>query len=138
MDNASEFFSAVTSGEDWKGIKIDDDYSIWLIDNKERSVLPAEGYKELVALSFIYGLNKAAAYNAPVLMDFVLGRLDEKHQKAVVSRLSDFSDQVLIFLLDSELNSPNVRKGLESIKSFDYYITKDNITGNSIVEERKV
>ncbi len=126
IQNASKFFNGVASAEGWTGVSIENDYSIWLLDGKKRYILPSEGYKEIVALSFIYGLNKAANYKAPVVMDFVLGRLDSERQLAVVNSLHDFADQILVFLLDTEIQSEAVERRLGSISSSRYIIERSD------------
>lgn len=137
IKSASEFFKGVTDGGEWSGIKIDDDYSVWLVDSTGRQILPGEGYKEMVALSFIYGLNKAATYNAPVMMDFVLGRLDSKHQLGVAENLSDFSDQILAFFLDTEIQLDDVRTELHSLETSHFTIQRNAKTGLSTIRETR-
>ncbi len=134
---ASKFFASVAGEEEWKGIAIDNDYSIWLLNREGKSTMPSEGFKELVALSFIFGLNKAASHKAPVVMDFLLGRLDAKHQIGVVNNLYDFTDQAIVFLLDTEINSDGVRKRLESSAAQQFLIEKNWESGNSSITELK-
>jgi DNA sulfur modification protein DndD len=135
VENASKYFEMIAKEGGWRGIDIDPDYSTWMLDKKGRKILPSEGYKELVALSLIYGLNKAASYKAPVIMDFVLGRLDKARQLEVVNNLSDFAEQVLILLLDSEIQSETVRRKLDSLSTEEYLISRDKSTGRSNFEE---
>jgi DNA sulfur modification protein DndD len=131
VQNASRFFEHIGKEGGWQGISIEEDYSTWMLDRKGRPVPPSEGYRELVALSLIYGLNKAASYKAPVIMDFVLGRLDKARQLEVVNNLSDFADQVLILLLDSEIQSDDVRRKLDSLSAAVLSIERDKSTGSS-------
>lgn len=133
IENASTFFESAAAKEGWKGVTIDDNYSIWLLNNKGRRSLPSEGYKELVALSFIFGLNKAASYKAPVVMDFVLGRLDLERQFGVASNFDDFADQVIVFFLDTEIQSEPVQRKLDSLAAARYSIIKDKTSGTSSI-----
>ena len=137
IKSASDFFKGVTENGAWSGIRIDDDYSVWLVDSKGRQVLPGEGYKEMVALSFIYGLNRAATYNAPVMMDFVLGRLDSKHQLGVVENMADFSNQILAFFLDTEIQLEDVSSKLRNLETSHYIIQKDSKTSLSTIRETR-
>ena len=135
IKSASEFFKGVTEVGQWNGIRIDDDYSVWLVDTKGRQVLPGEGFKEMVALSFIYGLNRSATYNAPVMMDFVIGRMDSKHQTAVVENLADFASQILAFFLDTEIQLEDVSSKLRRLETAHFTIQKNGKTGLSTIKE---
>jgi len=134
VENASRFFLNVAPKEGYKGINIEDNYSIWLLDKNGMREKPSEGYKELVALSFIYGLNKAASYNAPVVMDFVLGRLDSYRQLAVATNFRDFAEQIILLLLDTELMAEGVNTKLDSMAAQKCLISRNLKNGRSSVE----
>ena len=122
---ASEYFDRVSGNGNWKGIEVDDNYSIWLIHPNGERVPPSAGWSELVALSLIYGLNKAASYEAPVVMDFVLGRLDSTRQLTLVNNLSDFANQIMILTLDSEIATSAVRNRLDQLSAAVYNVSRD-------------
>lgn len=138
VENASHFFTNVAPKEGYNEISIENDYSVWLLGKNNEIEKPSEGYKELVALSFIYGLNKAASYNAPVVMDFVLGRLDSIRQLAVVNNFRDFAEQIIVLLLDTELLAEGVSSRLDSLSAQKYYINRDLKSGYSSIEVRQI
>ncbi|HEV2139164.1 MAG TPA: AAA family ATPase [Nitrososphaerales archaeon] len=134
VENASRYFSNIAGDAGWKGIEIDEDYSIWLINAQGRRILPSAGWNELVALSLIYGLNKAASFKAPVVMDFVLGRLDSVRQLAVTDNLGDFADQVVLLLLDSEIQLESVERKIRFLSVAGYKVARDGSKATSVVE----
>jgi DNA sulfur modification protein DndD len=111
-ENATELMLSVVRKPDWGKLTIEDDYSIQLYD-KSGVVIPrkdiSDGEKEILALSFIYGLKEATERAAPVVIDFLLGRLDLEYQDSVAENLHRFGDQVLYFVLDSELTEDRKR-----------------------------
>lgn len=137
VEQASRYFTAITSDAGWRGIEIDGSYSIWLVNSQGRRTIPSAGWNELVALSLIYGLNKAASYKAPVVMDFVLGRLDSQRQRAVADNLTDFADQIILLLLDSEIQSENVENKIRFLSAANYVVTRDGSSSMSTIEQVK-
>jgi len=140
-EEASRTLKTIAAREvTWGRIKINDDYTVELCD-KAGNVVPrkglSDGQKEILALSFIAGLKAATERTAPVVIDYLLGRLDEDYQDNVADELSGFGEQLLYFVLDSEL-TPGRRKVLEKQSNEWFTITKDPKTGISQIKGASV
>jgi DNA sulfur modification protein DndD len=133
QDGASKFMLSIVRKPNWDRLAIEEDYSIQLYD-KKGSVIPrkdiSDGEKEILALSFIHGLKHATERSAPVVIDFLLGRLDVEYQDIVAAYLDKFGDQVLYFVLDSELTE-NRRELMRKYAKAWYLISYDAETETS-------
>jgi DNA sulfur modification protein DndD len=117
----------------WGRIVIDENYTVELYD-KNGEAIPrsslSDGQKELLALSFIAGLKSATDRVAPVVVDYLLGRLDVEYQDNVAAEMQTFGDQVVYLVLDSELNKER-RETLKKQANEWFFIKKDARTGVS-------
>jgi DNA sulfur modification protein DndD len=98
-------------------VSIKDDYTLHIIDHDGIEIDNegiSAGEKQILALSFIAGLNRSTEKKAPVLMDTPFGRLDHEHKTNVMEFLHDISDQVMIFTTDEDVNEENI----DLIKNF--------------------
>ena len=106
---ASEVFQRLTNKPDvYEGIVLDEDYNLriktesGLRDVETQS--PSAGQTQIIAYSFIAGLNNYTARQAPVIIDTPLGRLDPIHKDRLISYYPQFSNQVIILYQPSELS----------------------------------
>lgn len=106
---ASEVFRRLTNKPDvYEGIVLDNDYNLriktesGLRDVETQS--PSAGQTQIIAYSFIAGLNNYTARQAPVIIDTPLGRLDPVHKDRLISYYPQFSNQVIILYQPSELS----------------------------------
>lgn len=106
---ASEVFQRLTNKPDvYEGIVLDEDYNLriktesGLRDVETQS--PSAGQTQIIAYSFIAGLNNYTAREAPVIIDTPLGRLDPIHKDRLISYYPQFSNQVGILYQPSELS----------------------------------
>lgn len=133
QDGASKMMLSIVRKPNWDRLVIENDYSIQLYD-KNGSVIPrkdiSDGEKEILALSFIHGLKQATERSAPVVIDYLLGRLDIEYQDIVAANLDKFGDQVLYFVLDSEL-TPHRRELMEKHVNAWYTIDYDPSAASS-------
>jgi DNA sulfur modification protein DndD len=106
---ASEVFQRLTNKpEVYEGIVLDKDYNLriktesGLRDVETQS--PSAGQTQIIAYSFIAGLNNYTAREAPVIIDTPLGRLDPIHKDRLISYYPQFSNQVVILYQPGELS----------------------------------
>lgn len=93
------------------------------------------GERQLLAISIIWGLARAAGRPLPVVIDTPLGRLDSVHRSHLVERyFPSASHQVILLSTDQEIDE----SGLERLKSsvgLSYRLTYDGREQSSRVEK---
>lgn len=106
---ASGVFQRLTNKpEVYEGIVLDEEYNLriktesGLRDVETQS--PSAGQTQIIAYSFIAGLNNYTAREAPVIIDTPLGRLDPIHKDRLISYYPQLSNQVVILYQPSELS----------------------------------
>lgn len=88
--------------EEYKGVKIDDDYTLGIYLKSRDIVNPEEinfsaGEKEALSFAFIAGLNQASGKAAPLVMDTPFGHLDPEHKQNIINSLPELPSQVIVF-----------------------------------------
>ena len=63
----------------------------------------SQGEKQIVAFSFIMGLNQYADRNAPLVMDTPIARLDMEYRQNLAALLSDLDEQIILLVTDASL-----------------------------------
>lgn len=111
-------------------IKIDKlNYDISLISKGGLSVNPdklSAGERQLLGVSMLWGLAKAAARPLPAVIDTPLGRLDSSHRENLIERyFPDASHQVILLSTDEEIYGDYYQK-LKPFISRSYTITYDD------------
>jgi DNA sulfur modification protein DndD len=107
-EEANKVFRQLTNKpEAYDHLKIADDYSLYIINNKgeveDRTKISA-GERQIVALSFIAGLARATRQEAPVVMDTPFGHLDKDHKTNVIHFLPNLASQVIILATDEDID----------------------------------
>lgn len=107
QQKATAAFKELTTDESYKGLQINQNYGLTIIDEKGREVsLRSAGAEQIVALSLIDGLNQTGRSAGPVIMDTPFGRLDPRHRSKVLQYLPKASNQVVLFVHEGEVD-PN-------------------------------
>ncbi len=112
-NRTSETFKELTNkGDVYEGIKITPDYKLQVkTDSATRDVqeqAPSAGATQIIAYSFIAGLNNYTARKAPVVIDTPLSRLDKEHKNNLIQYYPEFSDQVIILYQPRELEEDDI------------------------------
>jgi DNA sulfur modification protein DndD len=102
--DASDIFKQLTTEKAYSGLRINETYGLALLDHDGNPVPGrSTGAEQIVALSLIGGLNKAAVREGPVVMDTNFGRLDRPHRLNVLRFLPELGPQVIILVHSGEL-----------------------------------
>lgn len=97
-------FKAMSTQTAYKGLKINENYGLSILDqNDDEVLLRSAGAEQIVALSLIAGLSHAGRPAGPVIMDTPFGRLDTKHRKNILGYLPNSASQLILFVHDGEI-----------------------------------
>lgn len=112
-EHTSQIFQELTNKDDvYEGLTISKDYELDVKtisgsrDVEEQN--PSKGARQIIAYSFIAGLNKFTAREAPVVIDTPIGRLDPEHKANLINHFPDFRDQVVILYQPGELDEKDI------------------------------
>jgi len=112
QDETSEVHRMLTNKPQvYSSVRINDDYTFSLVDKEGKTVSNegiSPGEKEILALSFIAGLNRSTDKEAPIVMDTPFARLDNVHKTNVLKFLRNLGDQVVILSTDQDINASNI------------------------------
>lgn len=114
-DFATEAFGRLTTETTYKGLKINENYGLTIVDREGRDVLQrSAGAEQIVALSLIDGLNRTARKTGPIIMDTPLGRLDLKHREQVLRYLPEMGEQVILLVHEGEIRKDEIMESLSA------------------------
>jgi DNA sulfur modification protein DndD len=113
-------------------------YHLNLLD-RDGEPLPHErlsaGERQLLAISIIWGLARAAGRPLPIIIDTPLGRLDSMHRKHLIERYFPVaSHQVLLLSTDEEIDEGGLDK-LRPAVGYTYRMIFDERQGYSRIEK---
>ncbi len=112
---ASESFKRMTTQKAYRGLDINPNYGLSILDSAGRRVsLRSAGAEQVVALSLIDGLNRTGRAIGPVVMDTPFGRLDPKHRDNILTYLPTVTSQFVLLVHAGEIRPET---DLASIKS---------------------
>jgi len=120
--HASNIFEELTNKNDvYEGLTISEDYELdvkTISGNRDiEEQNPSKGARQIIAYSFIAGLNKFTAREAPVVIDTPIGRLDPEHKENLISYFPNFRDQVVILYQPGELEEEDIEQMGDNISS---------------------
>jgi DNA sulfur modification protein DndD len=121
---ASEMFvKLVRDPSAYQGIHISRDYRVDLVGQWGEDVKTSEGGKQLVALSLIGALKRAAVRGGPVVLDSPLARLDLKHRANVLQTwVPELGNQAILLVQSGELTEKQARDIMGSRIGQEYRI----------------
>jgi DNA sulfur modification protein DndD len=121
---ASEMFiKLVRDPQAYQGLRISRDYRVDLVGQWGEATKTSEGGKQLLALSLIGALKRAAVRGGPVVLDSPLARLDLEHRENVLQTwVPQLGNQAILLVQSGELTEEQAR----------------NIMGNRIGQEYRI
>ena len=101
---ANDAFKHMTTQKSYRGLEINDNYGLQIIDASGRPVaVRSAGAEQIVALSLIDGLNRTGRAAGPVIMDTPFGRLDLNHRDNILSYLPSVTSQFVLLVHSGEI-----------------------------------
>jgi DNA sulfur modification protein DndD len=112
-------------------------HAITLLDADGREVAPGRlsaGERQLLGVSLLWGLARAAGRPLPVVIDTPLGRLDGPHRGRILDAyLPQASHQVVVLSTDTEVDEAALAR-LGSAVSHTLHLVHDEATGSTRVD----
>jgi DNA sulfur modification protein DndD len=103
-ERATEAFREMTTQKSYRGLRINNNYGLSIVDEHGDEVtVRSAGAEQVVALSLIDGLNRTGRAAGPVVMDTPLGRLDLKHRDNILSYLPKVTSQFALLVHSGEI-----------------------------------
>jgi len=115
-ENTKKYFLSFLREEGlFRDVMIDHDYKVSVINNQGWNNLGAlsAGQYLILGYAFVVALRTITGYQAPVIVDTPLGKLDPTHQDNITKNLPKLLDKAqLVFLVTSSEYTPTVQKNL--------------------------
>lgn len=122
---ANAAFMQMTTQKKYRGLQINQNYGLQIIDENGRDVaVRSAGAEQVVALSLIDGLNRTGRSAGPVIMDTPFGRLDQRHRNNILKYLPSVTSQFVLLVHGGEIR-----------KETDLAVIADRIWATYEIEE---
>jgi DNA sulfur modification protein DndD len=130
---ATESFLRLTTEKSYRGLTINENYGLSIVDRDGRVVsLRSAGAEQIVALSLIDGLNRTSRKRGPIVMDTPLGRLDPRHREAVLSEVPRMAEQVVLLVHEGEISRTGGLRPLAHRVAAAYEIVRVSSSASTI------
>jgi DNA sulfur modification protein DndD len=124
-DAKEMFLKLIRDPAGYGGLRIASDYKIDILDKEGRPRVTSEGGKQLLALSFIGALKKAAVRGGAVVLDSPLGRLDLEHRANVLQTwIPSLGVQAILLVQSGELTKKDAGRLLGSTIGHAYELVR--------------
>jgi DNA sulfur modification protein DndD len=139
-DHASSVFRRLTNKKEvYERLAISEDYDLDIITKSGRRSIeeqdPSKGARQIIAYSFIAGLNAYTARDAPIVIDTPIGPLDTTHKENLIDYLPEFKDQVIILYQPEEIHQSDLTQVEEhTTRHFQIYATEEDPEVSGIKE----
>ena len=131
------FVKLVREPQAYQGIRISSDYRVDLVNRLGETMKTSEGGKQLVALSLIGALKRAAVRGGPVVLDSPLARLDLEHRANVLKTwVPQLGNQAILLVHSGELTMEETRNILGNRIGQEYRIYRPNDDPEEAMIER--
>jgi len=112
-DCASQAFKSLTTEKTYRGLKINENYGLTILDQVgEEVAIRSAGAEQIVALSLISGLNSTGRGTGPIIMDTPFGRLDPGHRRNILEFMPLMSNQFILLVHGGELDKERDLHGI--------------------------
>lgn len=130
---ANDAFKEMTTQKGYRGLEINSNYGLSIVDGNGRKVpLRSAGAEQVVALSLIDGLNRTGRSTGPVVMDTPFGRLDLKHRDNILNYLPTVTSQFVLLVHSGEIRPDTDLAGIKSRIGAAYEIKEVSPTNSRI------
>lgn len=124
---AEMFAKLIRDPAGYEGITIGHDYRVDLVGKRGPAMSTSEGGRQLIALSLIGALKRAAVRGGPVVLDSPLARLDLDHRANVLTRwVPELGNQAILLVQSGELTEQQARDIMGSRIGQAYRIFRPN------------
>jgi DNA sulfur modification protein DndD len=104
QDRANEAFHELITQKSYRGLEINKNYGLSIVDDMHRHVtIRSAGAEQIVALSLIDGLNRTGRAAGPVVMDTPFGRLDPNHRDNILNYMPKATSQFVLLVHRGEI-----------------------------------
>lgn len=130
---ATQAFKQMTTQKGYRGLEINDNYGLRILDEAGRDVaVRSAGAEQVVALSLIDGLNRTGRSPGPVIMDTPFGRLDLEHRDNILKYLPTVTSQFILLVHSGEIRRETDLAVVADRIGGAYEITEINSTQSKI------
>lgn len=135
---ASEMFvSLVRDPQAYERLHISPEYRVEIVGRLGNVMETSEGGKQLVALSLIGALKRAAVRGGPVVLDSPLARLDLQHRANVLQTwVPELGNQAVLLVQSGELTIEQARDIMRNRIGHEYRICRPNNDPDEATIER--
>lgn len=122
------FFELIWKKDTYKDVKIDENYSLSVINKDGWNAAGAlsAGEREILALSFMAALKEVSGFNAPVIIDTPLGRISGETKENIAGCLPNYLPDVQVTLLMTDQEyTDSIRKRLNDRVGLEWRLVYD-------------
>lgn len=128
------FFELLWKNETYQSVDIDEDYNISVEDQGGWSALGtlSKGETQSLALSFMTSVNNVSGFNAPLVIDTPLGRIDPSIKRSISAKIPEMmKDRQLTLLVTGSEYTQEVKEELRDHVGEEYEVEfKEHSSGS--------
>lgn len=128
-DSLDEYYNELTWKSKTYDLTVESDFTIRIEgpDGPWQVGRLSAGERQLLALSFISAMTEVSGFDAPVLIDTPLGRIDQEHRAAIADKLPEYlADHQVTFLFTNSEYDETVSNKLEPHLANTYTLVNHN------------
>lgn len=134
---ASEVFRQLTTEGTYRGLQINSNYGLHIVDRNGTPVtVRSAGAEQVVAFSLICALNTISNRAAPVVIDTPIARLDTRHRQNILKYLTNLAEQVVFLVHSGEVDRERDLNSIRDRIGRIYTIQRVTSSCSRIEEER--